>query len=405
MAALSLGRAGRIDHPSGSRSALVLTVVHHPEDARIRQRQINALITAGWKVTYVAPFHAFGLEVPPARFDDLGRGSLRCINIARSSGRRRLRAWQAARTMMRALAQDHDVVLVHDPELVLAAAGLRMNNLIWDVHEDPAAALQVKSWMPKVLRRPVAAAWRRAERVVERQHHLLLAEHSYQGRFRRSHAVVANSVAVPTQVGQAGGERVSYLGSVTMSRGCETMIEVGRQLRRRTNGTVWLEVIGEAVDTEAREALQNAAEAGDLRWLGFLRSEEALARVAGSLAGLCLLWDLPNYRVSLPTKIVEYCALGVPVIATPLPLVAGLVTSEEVGLLVPWDDPNAVVDAVLRLRAEPRLRRQLGANGHRVALSDHDWNRRSAEFVRVIEAIAARVHEATAATPTARALR
>jgi len=139
-----------------------------------------------------------------------------------------------------------------------------MHNLIWDVHEDPAAALQVKSWMPKVLRRPVAAAWRRAERVVERQHHLLLAEHSYQGRFRRSHAVVANSVAVPTQVGQAGGERVSYLGSVTMSRGCETMIEVGRQLRRRTNGTVWLEVIGEAADTEAREALRSAAEAGDL---------------------------------------------------------------------------------------------------------------------------------------------
>jgi hypothetical protein len=158
MAALSLGRAGRIGRPSGSRSALVVTVVHHPEDARIRQRQINALITAGWKVTYVAPFHAFGLEVPPPRSDDLGRGSLRCINIARSSGRRRLRAWQAARTMMRGLGQDHDVVLVHDPELVLAAAGLGMQNLIWDVHEDPAAALQVKSWMPKVLRRPVAAA-------------------------------------------------------------------------------------------------------------------------------------------------------------------------------------------------------------------------------------------------------
>jgi hypothetical protein len=43
-----------------------------------------------------------------------------------------------------------------------------------------------------------------------------------------------------------------------MSQGCETMIEVGRQLRRRTNGTVWLEVIGEAAETEAREALQGA---------------------------------------------------------------------------------------------------------------------------------------------------
>jgi glycosyltransferase involved in cell wall biosynthesis len=404
MAALSMDRADKIGLPVNSRSALVMTVVHNPEDARIRQRQIHALITAGWKVTYVAPFRAFGLEVPPACSDDLGRSSLRCINIARSSGRRRLRAWQAARTVMRALAQDHDVVLVHDPELVLAAAGLGMKNLVWDVHEDPAAALSVKSWMPKVLRRPVATAWRRAERVAERQHHLLLAERSYQRRFRRSHAVVPNSVSVPTQVVQSSGERVSYLGSVTMSRGCSTIIEVGRELRRRTSGVVRLEVIGEAADAESREALQSAAAAGDLRWLGFLRSEEALARVSGSLAGLCLLRDLPNYRVSLPTKIVEYCALGVPVIATPLPLAAELVRSEKVGLLVPWDDPSAVVDAILKLRAEPELRRQLGANGHRVALRDHDWNRLAVDFVRVMDAMAVHVREQGPAAATARAL-
>jgi glycosyltransferase involved in cell wall biosynthesis len=370
-----------------------MTVVHNPEDARIRQRQINALLDAGWKVTYVAPFHAFGLEVPPARLADLGRGSLRCIDISRSSGRQRLQAWSAARTVMQALAQDHDVVLVHDPELVLAAAGLGMKNLIWDVHEDPAAALQVKSWMPKPLRPPVATAWRQAERLVERRHRLLLAEHSYQARFRRLHPVVANSVSVPRLVVPAGADRVSYLGSVTMSRGCQTMIEVGRELRRRTDGAIWVEVIGEAADAEAREALQKAAEAGDLRWLGFLPSAEALARVSGSLAGLCLLKDLPNYRVSLPTKIVEYCALGVPVITTPLPFAADLIRSENVGLLVPWDDPGAVVDMILKLRAEPGLRRQLGANGHRIALRDHDWNRLSVDFVRVMDAIAARVRD------------
>jgi glycosyltransferase involved in cell wall biosynthesis len=393
MAALSLGRTRPVRPSSGAESALVMTVVHNPEDARIRQRQINALITAGWKVTYVAPFRSFGLEVPLARPADIHHGSLRCLNIPRSAGRRRLRAWRAARTHMRALSQDHDLVLVHDPELVLAAIGLRMKNLIWDVHEDPAAAMQVKSWMPKPLRRPVATAWRRAERVAERQHHLLLAEQSYQARFRHVHPVVANSVSVPRLVAPAGADRVSYLGSVTMSRGCQTMIEVGCQLRRRTNGAVWLEVIGEAADAEAREALQKATESGDIRWLGFLRSEEALARVSGSLAGLCLLRNLPNYRVSLPTKIVEYCALGVPVITTPLPLAVDLLKSEEVGFVVAWDDPHAVVDAILKLRAEAGLRRQLAANGHRVALRDHDWNRLSADFVGVMDAIASQVRE------------
>jgi glycosyltransferase involved in cell wall biosynthesis len=324
-----------------------------------------------------------------------GRGSLRCINIPRSCGRRRFRAWRGARTIMRARTRDHDVVLVHDPELVLAAAGLGLKNLIWDVHEDPAAALQVKSWMPKVLRRPVAAAWRRAEWVAERQHYLLLAEHAYRRRFRRWHPVVVNSVSVPKAVAPAGDERVSYLGSVTMSRGCDTMIEVGRELRRRANGTITLEVIGEAADPEARQALQSAAAAGDLNWLGFVRSEEALARVSGSLAGLCLLKDLPNYRVSMPTKIVEYGALGVPVITTPLPLAADLVRSESVGFEVPWNDPDAVVDAILKLRAEPELRYQLGANGHQVALRDYDWNRLSADFVRAMDAIASQLRDET----------
>jgi glycosyltransferase involved in cell wall biosynthesis len=236
---------------------------------------------------------------------------------------------------------------------------------------------------------------RQAERMVERRHHLLLAEYSYQARFRRLHPVVANSVSVPRRIAPAGGERVSYLGSVTMSRGCETMIEVGRQLRRQTNGAVWLEVIGEALDSEAREALQKAAEAGDLDWLGFVPSGEALARVSGSLAGLCLLKDLPNYRVSLPTKIMEYCALGVPVITTPLPLAADLVRSTDVGFEVPWDDPTAVVEAILRLRAEPALRWKMGANGHNVALREYDWNRLAADFVRIINATAIQLDDQT----------
>jgi glycosyltransferase involved in cell wall biosynthesis len=391
MTSLSPRRTRPPSQTTRALSILVVTVVHNPEDARIRQRQIETLIAAGWQVTYLAPFRAFDLDVPPARPLGPHLGTLRCINVPRSSGRRRLRAWKAARTMMRSLAQDHDVVLVHDPELLLATAGLRLKNLVWDVHEDPAAALQIKSWMPKVLRRPVGAAWRWAERVVEQQHRLMLAEHAYQRRFRRTHPVVANSVPVPGAIAPAGDQRVSYLGSVTMSRGCDIMIQVGRELRRRTNGEVRLEVIGDAASPEARQALQSASEAGELSWLGFLRNDEALARVSGSLAGLCLLRDLPNYRVSLPTKIVEYCALGVPVITTRLPLASALVKSENVGFEVPWDDPSAVVDAILKLRAEPELRRRLGANGHQVALREHDWNRLSVDFVGVMEAIASQV--------------
>ena len=49
---------------TGALRALVVTVVHHPEDARIRHRQIGALLDAGMQVTYAAPFAAHGLALP-----------------------------------------------------------------------------------------------------------------------------------------------------------------------------------------------------------------------------------------------------------------------------------------------------------------------------------------------------
>ena len=67
MAALSLGQTGRQSRTAAPHSALVVTVVHNPEDARIRQRQINALIEAGWHVTYVAPFRGFGIQPAATR--------------------------------------------------------------------------------------------------------------------------------------------------------------------------------------------------------------------------------------------------------------------------------------------------------------------------------------------------
>jgi len=48
-------------------------------------------------------------------------------------------------------------------------------------------------------------------------------------------------------------------------------------------------------------------------------------------------------------------------------------------------------DAILKLLAELELRRQMGANGHKVALREYDWNRLSTEFVRVMNGVAERV--------------
>lgn len=362
-------------------SALVVTVVHHPQDSRIRHREIAALLDAGWRVTYAAPFAAHGLRCPR---DGV---ALTGIDLPRASGRDRLSAARAARDAVRRLAGDHDIVLVHDPELLLATAGLGLGHLVWDVHEDPAGALVVKDWLPTPLRRPIAAGWRAVEHLAERHHPLLLAEHAYAGRFRRRHTVVPNAVVIPDEVPPAGGARLVHVGNLTTARGSETMVEAVRLAHEASDGAITLEVVGPARDAPSREVLERGVREGYVTWRGFLPAVEAMAAVDGALAGLSLLADLPNYRGSMPTKVVEYLAHGVPAITTPLPLAEAIVREAAAGVVVPFADPQAVADQAVRLWREPAEAAAMGVRGRELVRERYDWAKGSAAFVGALTEI------------------
>lgn len=362
--------------------ALVVTVVHHPQDSRIRHRQIGALLAAGWQVTYLAPFAAHSL--PP---DDPTPG-LTCVDLPRAAGRDRLTAARAARAAVRQLAPEHDVVLVHDPELLPATAGLRVDHLVWDVHEDPGGALVVKDWIPAPLRAPLARGWRWAEGLVERRHPLLLAEHAYADRFHGTHTVVPNAVVVPDSVPPAGGARLVHVGNLTTARGSDLMLEAVRLAHAASDGAITLEVIGPARDDASRVAMEQGTAEGVLVWRGFRPAGQAMTAIEGALAGLSLLRDLPNYRGSMPTKVVEYLAHAVPAITTPLPLARELVEEVDAGVVVAFDDPQAVADAAVRLWRDPDLAAQMGARGRDLVSERYDWAKGAADFVAALTAIA-----------------
>lgn len=354
---------------------LVVTVVHHPSDARILHRQIRALLDAGHRVTYVAPWAATG-TVPP--------DGLKPVDVPRAVGRSRVEAVVAARGRIRECSPSADIVLLHDPELLLAALGSANVPVVWDVHEDTVAALGDKPWLPPWLRRPVRAAVQSLERFAERRVHLLLAEERYAVRFARPHPVVPNETLVPEVVRPSGADRVVYLGRLSRGRGVEELLDVADALPRG----VTVELIGPA-DGDVEDGLRAAHDAGRVTWHGFMPNDVAVARLAGALAGLSLLRDEPNYRHSRPTKVVEYMAQGVPVITTPTPLAVAIVERHECGVVVPFRDVAAAVAAVRNLRDQPELRRAMGRRGHQAAAAEYDWRTTGRRFVAQLEQWAA----------------
>jgi glycosyltransferase involved in cell wall biosynthesis len=302
-------------------------------------------------------------------------------------GRRRLGALLAARKALARYAADADLLLIHDPELLLALPSRRRRPpTVWDVHEDTAAALSTKAWLPRPLRPAVALAVNAAERGAERRVHLILAEQGYVSRFRRPHPVVPNTTyvpqATPPPAPPGAGRRVVYVGHLSPDRGVGEMIELAAMLRPHG---ITVELIGPA-DARARAMIEPAQADGLVRWAGFVPNDQAMPMVDGALAGLSLLQDEPNFRHSLPTKVVEYMARGVPVVTTPLPAAAELATRYECGFVVPFGDPRAAADAVLELAGDASLREKMGSRGHEAALRSLGWPADATAFVAQLEA-------------------
>ena len=355
---------------------LVVTVVHTPLDARIHRREIAALLDAGHEVVFAAPLSGYGLT--PADIDP----RLGTVDLPRAVRRRRLRALVAARRLVRQAVGRYDVVVLHDPELLLAVLGLsRRLPVVWDVHEDLATSFADKPWLPAAVRPILRAMVRLAERWAEGRAHLLLAEQGYADRFRRSHELIPN---LPPLIADPRGpvdDRVVYVGRVSRLRGAVELAAVGERLAAEG---IRMDVLG-PVDGDVRALLEDADAAGHLRLHGFVPNDRALAVADGALAGLSLLHDHPNYRHSMPTKVVEYQALGIPVVTTPLPAARDVVETAGSGVVVPFEDVDSVVGAVLTLHRDRARAATLGAAGREDAERGRSWDAVAPRFVAAIE--------------------
>ena len=107
-----------------------------------------------------------------------------------------------------------------------------------------------------------------------------------------------------------------YVGDVTEDAGPWTWSRPPVSCRR----PLPLRLVGRCREDLAERLRRRAGELGvSLEIIGPLPHREAMEAAAGASVGFSLLHDLPNYAGSLPTKVIEYLAMGVPVVASDLP--------------------------------------------------------------------------------------
>jgi len=340
--------------------------VHVAGDTRIAHKECRSLLEAGYQVTLITASDA---EVPVP--------GLTVRRLPVPSGRVHRFTVTAWRALITALRERADLVHVHDPELIPTALLLKAlgRRVVYDAHEHLPRQIMSKKWIPALLRVPIAHVAGAIESIADCcLDGIVVANPSTAPRFRPEHtALVQNFARVRADddlpLLAERGLTVVYVGGLSEHRGLHKMLDALRALRRPE---VTLLLIGPMETPLPDAALNGIRDQVDIR--GRLHRQEVDALLRDARIGLSTLQPIPNYISNYPTKLFEYMAAGMPVIASDFPLYRAVVDEAGCGLLVDPTSPEAIADAIAFLLDHPDDAQAMADRGRAAVLDRYSWD-------------------------------
>ncbi|NTV74726.1 MAG: glycosyltransferase family 4 protein [Holophaga sp.] len=165
--------------------------------------------------------------------------------------------------------------------------------------------------------------------------------------------------------------RVLYMGGLSRGRGIPRALEAMRLARQRLPG-LRLDLAGWILEPEVGDLVAGAVREGWCRHLPTLEAGALAAHAAGAGIGLVTLLPLPNYLESLPTKLFEYMALGIPVLASDFPLWRRLVEESGAGRVV-RPEPGPLARALVEMALDPEALQACARRGRAAYQERYRW--------------------------------
>ena len=327
-------------------------------------RQIRAFVSAGYSVRVLtlgppsSEVHLQGVTLDVIRTPSI-RGPGFFLYIHRQVLRR-------ARRVHAAVYHASDLFVL--PAMVRAAAA-HDASVVYDSRElyTGLGATRGRPW--------AAAFWSTLERRLIRKCNLILtvneaiADHLAQ-RYQIDRPLVIPNVPEITSVQPAGRLRqlarlpadlpiVLYQGFLKPGRGCEILVAAARRIPGFS-----LVFLGEGhLRTLLEEEVNRHQLMDRVKFVPMVPPDELLELTADADVGACLIEGVTeSLRLSLPNKLFEYLAAGLPVLASRLPEISRVVADYQVGLTAEADNLDEVKGALERLIRDADLRRRYAAN-------------------------------------------
>ncbi|GGA45562.1 glycosyl transferase [Kroppenstedtia guangzhouensis] len=363
------------------KKVMIFSSVHSYNDSRVFYKEAVSLARAGYQVE----LHAL------ADFDRREEQGVRIIGLPRPKNRvaRLLRGW---RLFQRARSSGADRFHFHDPELLPWGVLLRWWTgapVIYDAHEDLPKQIHTKPWIPKLLQRPLS---RMADLLEKRMARHLSAVVTATEPIARNFSTCSRVEVVknyplpfhPTPFcGEDEKNRILYIGGISYLRGYREMIEMMDHLPGELKAE--LHLIGPLQHIKPEDRKEEFLRQKGIILHGKVSYTEVQQWLGRGKVGLVCLHPVENYRESLPIKMFEYMAAGLPVIASRFPLWREIVEGSGAGRTVNPLRPREMAAEVAQILQDDGLRRRMGANGRRAHREVYNWRAEEKKLIQLYQ--------------------
>ena len=348
-----------------------VTSAHKSDDVRIFVKECRSLAEAGYETYLVA-------QGESKIIDDV------TIVVVGEKPTNRLKRmlFFSGTVVETALNLNCDLYHLHDPELLLYARRIKKKGkiVVFDSHEDVPAQILSKHWIPKFLRKLISSIYRRIEdRSLNCIDAVVAATNfigrQFDGRARRV-AVVNNyprldDIVYQDKPFEKRPKVACYVGGISAMRGEEVMKEAVSSLDLK------LVIAG---DHEVR--IEN-----NVHYVGKLSRSEVNSLYSTSRLGLVLLSSTPNYINSMPIKMFEYMAAGLPFVASDFELWNDIIQKYPCGICVNPGNIEEIRNACKLLMNNPELAQSYGRMGREAVVNEFNWNIEVVHLLQLYETL------------------
>ena len=359
-----------------------ITSAHTRYDIRIFVKECVTLAKTGYIVNLIVA-DGLGNEV---------KDNVNIIDIGKPTGRLNRMLYTPNRIYQKILEINPIIVHFHDPELMLIGGKLTKHGIkvIYDVHEDLPKQVLAKHWLPKYIRPLISFCIKHVEQFYSKKFAgVVTSTPIIARRFAKytTHVILVcnypllRELTLNNTPWDARKDRLCYIGSISKTRGIEHVI------LSLAKSEIELDLAGVFSGDVSIATLSKLSGYKFVNFKGVLSRAEITQLLAEVKVGLVTLLPTPSYIESLPIKMFEYMASGIPIVASNFKLWHDIIKKHDCGILVDPNNIDEIAVACNYLIQNPDIARKMGENGRNVVLQYYNWGQESIKLIMCYQKI------------------